>query len=246
MKDYNEMAESVFERRDKYNAERKMAMNKFKKGMTGAVCCCLAALLGVGVFNSNSIPSINDLSTNTPHAESMKAPQQTGEEKQGTTHENEVQTTNPPPVVDAPVTEDPGNTGALVAYDEIWGGSYMNEEGRWVIWLTENTTENQQEVFKRNPELNRETTIFKTADYPYAYLTALMADISKAMGNNELPFVPTAALRDDLNRVEVRMTADDAESIAQVLAFDTVGGAIEIRYLSGYATTEELVKTPAK
>ena len=27
MKDYNEMAESVFERRDKYNAKRRMAMN---------------------------------------------------------------------------------------------------------------------------------------------------------------------------------------------------------------------------
>ena len=36
MKDYNEMAESVFERRDKYNAKRRMAMNKFKKGMTGS------------------------------------------------------------------------------------------------------------------------------------------------------------------------------------------------------------------
>lgn len=55
MKDYNEMAESVFERRDKYNAKRRMAMNKFKKGMTGAVCCCLVALLGVGVFNGNQI-----------------------------------------------------------------------------------------------------------------------------------------------------------------------------------------------
>ena len=55
MKDYNEMAESVFERRDKYNAERRMAMNKFKKGMTGAVCCCLVALLGAGVFSGNQI-----------------------------------------------------------------------------------------------------------------------------------------------------------------------------------------------
>ena len=31
MKDYNEMAESVFERRDKYNAKRRMAMNKRQK-----------------------------------------------------------------------------------------------------------------------------------------------------------------------------------------------------------------------
>ena len=49
MKDYNEMAESVFERRDKYNAERRIAMNKFKKGMTGAVAACLCLVL-VGAF----------------------------------------------------------------------------------------------------------------------------------------------------------------------------------------------------
>ena len=31
MKDYNEMAESVFERRDKYNAKRRMAMNSSRR-----------------------------------------------------------------------------------------------------------------------------------------------------------------------------------------------------------------------
>ncbi len=49
MKNYNEMAESVFERRDKYNAERKTLMNKLKKSVSGVVCCCLVAVLGIGI-----------------------------------------------------------------------------------------------------------------------------------------------------------------------------------------------------
>ena len=55
MKNYKEMAESVFERREKYNAERRMTMNKIKKVTTGAVCCCIVALLGGGVFNGTQI-----------------------------------------------------------------------------------------------------------------------------------------------------------------------------------------------
>lgn len=58
MKDYNEMAESVFERRDRYNAERRVAMNKIKKIISGAVVACLC-LVAVGVWHS-------DISTPTP------------------------------------------------------------------------------------------------------------------------------------------------------------------------------------
>ena len=58
MKDYNEMAESVFERRDRYNVERRVAMNKIKKIISGAVVACLC-LVAVGVWHSN-------ISTPTP------------------------------------------------------------------------------------------------------------------------------------------------------------------------------------
>lgn len=53
MKTYNEMAESVFERREKYNAERTMAMNKIKKTTATVACCCLVAVLSIGVWHSN-------------------------------------------------------------------------------------------------------------------------------------------------------------------------------------------------
>ncbi len=54
MKNYNEMAESVFERRDKYNAERRMAMNKMKKSLATVACCCLVAVLSIGVWHGGT------------------------------------------------------------------------------------------------------------------------------------------------------------------------------------------------
>lgn len=53
MKTYNEMAESVFERRKKYIAERRMTMNKMKKTTATLACCCLVAMLSIGVWHSN-------------------------------------------------------------------------------------------------------------------------------------------------------------------------------------------------
>lgn len=147
---------------------------------------------------------------------------------------------------DVPAADVPGSTGALVPFEEVWGGSYTDAQGNQVVLLTENTPENQQEVFRRNPALNTETTIFKTADYSLAYLTELLADISQAMGEGSLPFVPTAGLYEDLNRVVVTATTEDADSIAQVLAFDTLGGAIEIRQASGQAAKDLLSKNIAE
>lgn len=106
----------------------------------------------------------------------------------------------------------------------------MDETGRWVVWLTENTEENQKKVFERNPALQESNTIFKTADYSLDDLTDLMAVVSQAMGRDEFSFITTAALREERNRVEVTVTSDAPEDVEKVLAFDPLGGAIEIRY----------------
>lgn len=145
-------------------------------------------------------------------------------------------------VTDVPVADVPGSTGALAPYEEVWGGSYTDAQGNQVVLLTENTPENQQEVFRRNPTLNTETTVFQTAEYSRSYLTELLADISKAMADDALPFVPTAGLYEDRNRVVVTVTTNDPDSIAKVLAFDTLGGAIEIVSGSGQAINEQLIK----
>lgn len=130
---------------------------------------------------------------------------------------------------DVPAPVNSGNTGALVPYEPVWGGSYPNEVGQWVILLTENTAENQKKVFELNPSLTESNTIFKTATYSLAYLKNLMESISQVIGSNgDMSFVSSVGLREEENCIQVIVTTDDSESIAKILAFDTLGGAIEI------------------
>lgn len=145
-----------------------------------------------------------------------------------------------PAVEDTPVVENPGSTGTLVPFEAVWGGSYTDEAGRMVIWLTENTHENQEEVFARNPGLDRESTMFRTADYSRVYLEGVLAEISEGMRNGELHFVSSAALLDSENRLEVRMAAQDAAGREKVLAYDPMGGAIEIKVSAGM-TVEDML-----
>jgi len=401
MKNYNEMADSVFERRDRYNAARAATRKKMQKITAGAACCCLAAVLGVGVMHDYQDPvtpapehskapeqtGINDLqagpsSYHSPFQE-MAAPEMpqwqtadeiaelSGDSQMGvsvpaflswnggfyggaeytaadrfapvgdevwfnseyhlTAHQVKDRpdcfaicinggmqiyqkifnvsfeldgtvygiqyNVKPSPakevlsgdgftvykadedgeylvnilpllqqyrpnlfggnenyadawqvalplgkaITDTPVADVPGSTGALVPYEEVWGGSYTDAQGNQVVLLTENTPENQQEAFRRNPTLNAETTVFQTAEYSLSYLTELLADISNAMADNTLPFVPTAGLYEDRNRVVVTVNTDDPDSIAQVLVFDCLGGAIEIREIPGQNSHDLLI-----
>ncbi len=66
MKSYNEMAESVLERRDKYVVERRTQM---KKLTTIISCFCLCAIIGIGVwqggiFEAEPTPLGNETSEN--------------------------------------------------------------------------------------------------------------------------------------------------------------------------------------
>ena len=63
---------------------------------------------------------------------------------------------------------------------------------------------------------------------------------------HKLPFVTTAALREQDNRVEVTMTTDDEEYAVQVLNFDTIGGAIEFRYSTAQIKDEAIQKGPER
>ena len=176
--------------------------------------------------------AINDLSSNENDADSANSEDLGANDNDSTKHNNNgiAKPTGTETTIDAPVSDIPGDTGALTAYDEVWGGCYMDQNGCWVVWLTEDTPENRQEVFRLNPSLSEDNTIFKTAAYSKAYLTYLMSEISNAMCAGKLPLVTTAALREDKNCVEVTMISDAPYSVDKVLAFDTVGGAIEIKY----------------
>lgn len=65
MKNYNEIANSVLERRDKFETEKKNRRRFIAKTVTPICCFCLVALLGVGVwqgglFKDNSTQIAND------------------------------------------------------------------------------------------------------------------------------------------------------------------------------------------
>lgn len=153
---------------------------------------------------------------------------------------------------DAPVQNEMGNSGAIEAPDSkdwgtVWGGSYMDENGNCIVWLTEDTAENRAEVFQRNPSLNQNSTVFKKAEYSLEYLTKIMTGISRAMSEGRLNSVTGAALREDINRVAVYMNCDNAATTAKVFAFDDLGGAIEIICDSTASTEEMLIqKSPVQ
>ena len=184
-----------------------------------------------GQENQNS--AINDLSEGKNDVDSAKkseGSESNGDDSSKYSNNGEAKSTGTETSIDVPVSDIPGDTGARTAYDEVWGGCYMDQNGCWVVWLTEDTPENRQMVLALNPSRHEDNIIFKTAAYSKAYLTYLMTEISNAMCAGKLPLVTTAALREDKNCVEVTMISDEPYSVDKVLAFDTTGGAIEIIY----------------
>ena len=270
MKDYKEMADDVLRRRDVYFRERRRMIRRTASLLS---CFCIVAVLGIAGWHSVTLIkndsnkvmdvqphdnfAIQETSDEVKHltekqeskssiqdfSAEMSADGSEDVRNSDTGNNNEAESTGTGTSIDVPVSDIPGDTGELTAYDEVWGGSYMDENGRWVVWLTEDTSENRLAVFQLNPALNENNTIFRKADYSRAYLTYLMAEISKAMGSDGvIPFVTTAALREDRNRVEVTMVTDDPSSVAQVLAFDSTGGAIEITFNAESQVITNLIK----
>lgn len=281
MKNYEEMAECVLERRDRYVANRRRKMWKTASVVS---CFCCIAVLGTGIWYAGFLKNSMDISdggypntearaggilpsgaaigettdNGTDIKKEMKEPagDELGDGLDGnpagypslTTdmplQSNEISETDPLDADageyrDEPVVQNPGSTGALTAYEAVWGGSYMDDAGCWVILLTENTAENREKVFQLNPTLTESNTVFKEATYSRSYLENLMGRLSKA----DLPLVVSSiGFREERNRIEVIITADDADAIAEILAFDTIGGAIDIICLSDIQIDESIKK----
>lgn len=60
MKSRDEMVNSLFERRAQYQAEQKRKRNTLVKAVIPAFCVCLALVLGVGIWQSNTPDYISD------------------------------------------------------------------------------------------------------------------------------------------------------------------------------------------
>ena len=140
-----------------------------------------------------------------------------------------------------------GDTGNLVPYEPVWGDCYQNEAGKWVVFLTENTPENQKKVFELNPTLTENDIIFQSITFSRSYLENLMISIGQAADENEeFSFVFSIGLRTEKNCVDVYVTTDDEENIAKILAFDTIGGgdAIEIVNINNKTVPKDVQKGP--
>lgn len=61
-----------------------------------------------------------------------------------------------------------------------------------------------------------------------AYVAELQNRVSTAMANGELPFVSSSAICENPYRLCVSVSSREETDLARLLAFDTVGGAIEI------------------
>lgn len=161
--------------------------------------------------------------------------------------EGEIPTEKTGKDVPGPGPDSLGSTGGLVPYEPVWGKCYQNEAGKWVVFLTENTPENQKKVLELNPTLTENDIIFQSITFSRSYLESLMISIGQAADENEeFSFVSSIGLRTEKNCVEVDVTTDDEESIAKILAFDTIGGgsAIEIVNLNDYIVPIEAQKAP--
>lgn len=144
---------------------------------------------------------------------------------------------------DSPVTELPGDTGALKSTGSIWGGSYM-ENGHWYVLLTENTTEYQYEVFCMNPALTEDNVTFLPADYSLDHLTELMQRVSDRMADGSLTVASSAALREDVNRVELDVSTDIETAERQLSALGIETDALLIVPEQGAVMTEDLCALP--
>lgn len=135
------------------------------------------------------------------------------------------------------VEQKTSNNNTKIDYSSYFGGKYVDNKGNNVILLTEDNESIRKDVCNKLG-ISESQTIFKNAKYSYAYLTELQNKISKAMANKELPFVTSSALKDDTNNIEITVTSKNEVDLNKIKSYDTIGGAIEIKYSENSAIEE--------
>ena len=123
---------------------------------------------------------------------------------------------------------------------EFFGGSYTDENGKFVIVLTEDTPANRTDICKELGRSENNTTFVK-GTYTLAYLTELQEKISNAMVNKELPFVVSSSLCETTNNIVIGATTTNETELAKLYALDTIGGAIKVEFSTGAGTKELLL-----
>ncbi len=123
---------------------------------------------------------------------------------------------------------------------DYYAGKYVDNTGRNVVLLCEDTAENRAEICKELG-ITESNTIFKQAKYSYEYLTELQEKISKKMQSKELTFITTSSLMEDKNNIKVIVTTKDEKELEKLNELDIKGGAIEIEYSENPVAHEDLL-----
>jgi len=152
--------------------------------------------------------------------------------KQKDPDQGEIVDVGPPRWEDAPAQQDPGELSATPTVEADWdyrfyAGSYYDEDGQFVVLLTENTEENQEKVCALH-HFDKSSTVFKTAEFELGFLSALLKEISERMAAGELPFVVSCWIDETQNRVVAQVTTEDEGLLQSLYEMDRGVGALVI------------------
>lgn len=110
-------------------------------------------------------------------------------------------------------------------YPDYYAGVYINENGKTVILLTDDSNTNKEEIIKI---ASSEDIIFQKANHSYHELNEIQDKISEKMQTGEFSFITSSGVIEDKNYIEVGVLSASDSEIEKVLKLDPSGTAIKI------------------
>ena len=225
------------------NADIKPAKSvKWIKWTSIAACFALLSVVSITVIN-NEKPDEKVQFVGRPTTQSIEEYSQQIHLPNQPYRQGEVVADQPADISGTPLADavNPYNLSSEAA--AVFGGSYLDESGNFVVVLTRDTPENRALICR---ELGRnETTVtFKTGTYTLLYLTELQNTISNSMANNELTGVVSSSVIEPNNNIVVSVLLDNEETIEKLNTLDTNGDAIDVKEICiDYAPREDVLPT---
>ncbi len=111
---------------------------------------------------------------------------------------------------------------------DFYGGSYIDEEGKSVVLLTEDNEKNRTAICVALG-ISESNTVFQPAKYTLEELRNLLASVNEAIEKEKMSFVTSVSFLESLNKIEVVVITDNQKELAALYKLDTLGGALEVK-----------------
>lgn len=206
--------------------------------ITGAAACIAAVTaLTLGLMPKEERPSgmVNTLTSVTDMREEKENSEKRTQAYKNTVHEDI------PADAQGQYYEAVDVYGLSDSAAQIFGGSYLDENGRYTVLLTKDSDENRRIICKEM-EIDESGAVFKECAHSYAFLNEIHNKISEGMMNKTYGFVVGCGIMEMENCVEITVTSED-ERLDEILALDKTGTAIKVVYGS---TTNDLLHIEKK